>query len=320
MTTPGPDSRSRPIESRTIEMVGLTKRYGRTVAVDDLSFSVLPRRVTGFLGPNGAGKTTTLRMLLGLAAPTSGTATVGGVRYRDLPDPLKAVGAMLDECGAHRGRTGRDQLRIQCTAAGLPARRADEALDLVGLTQAGNRRYEGYSLGMRQRLNLAQAMLGDPGVLILDEPANGLDPEGIAWMRELLRSFAAEGRTVLISSHLIAEVEQTADDLVIISQGKLVAQGPTERIIDGLRHESRVRVRVSRPVELSAALTSAGATVMNGPSDGEGAGVLRVAGLDAAAVASLAGSHGGELFELAEERPDLEQAFLHLTDGKAAIR
>ncbi|MFI6696003.1 ABC transporter ATP-binding protein [Streptomyces sp. NPDC050433] len=318
MTTTGPNSRSRPAEARTIEMAGLTKRYGGTVAVDSLSFSVHPRRVTGFLGPNGAGKTTTLRMLLDLAAPTSGTATIGGVRYRDLPDPLKTVGAMLDECGAHRGRTGRDHLRIQCTAAGLPVCRADEALELVGLTRAGRRRYEEYSLGMRQRLNLAQAMLGDPGVLILDEPANGLDPEGIAWMRELLRNFAAEGRTVLVSSHLIAEVEQIADDLVIISQGKLVAQGPTGRIVDGLRHESRVRVRVSRPVELEAALTSAGATVTGGPSDGDG--VLLVAGLDPSAVASLAASHGGEMSELAEERPDLEQAFLHLTDGKAAIR
>ncbi len=318
MTRTGSNSESRTAESQVFEVRGLTKRYRDVVAVDNLSFSVPPRRVTGFLGPNGAGKTTTLRMLLGLAAPTSGTATINGCRYRDLAEPLKEVGAMLDESGAHRSRTGRDHLRVQCAAVGLPAHRADEVLDFVGLTQAATRRYGQYSLGMRQRLNLAQAMLGDPAVLVLDEPANGLDPEGIAWMRGLLQDFAAEGRTVLVSSHLIAEIEQTADDLVIISQGKLVAQGPTREVIDGLRREPRVRVRVSHPSQLGTALTSAGATVEDASLSSDG--ILLVSGLDTAAVASLAAAHGGELYELAEERPDLEQAFLHLTRGKAEIR
>ncbi|GEC07942.1 ABC transporter ATP-binding protein [Streptomyces spinoverrucosus] len=318
MTTMPNDSEPRSAGSATVEVRGLTKRYGDLVAVDRLSFSVLPGRVTGFLGPNGAGKTTTLRMLLGLTAPTSGTATIHGSRYADLDEPLKAVGAMLDESGAHRARTGRDHLRVQCAAAGLPVGRADEVLELVGLTQAARRRYAEYSLGMRQRLNLAQSMLGDPSVLILDEPANGLDPEGIAWIRGLLRDLATEGRTVLVSSHLIAEVEQIADDLVIISQGGLVAQGPARDVIEGLDSAPRVRVRVSRVAELEAALVSGGASVTLASSDD--GDVLLVAGLDATAVASLAASHGGGLYELTEERPDLEQTFLHLTQGKAAIR
>lgn len=288
------------------------------MAVDNLSFSVAPRRVTGFLGPNGAGKTTTLRLLLNLAVPTSGTATIGGRQYRDLAEPLKRVGAMLDESGAHRSRTGRDHLRVQCAATGLPARRADEVLDLVGLTQAAGRRYAEYSLGMRQRLNLAQALLGDPDVLILDEPANGLDPEGIAWMRGLLRGFAAEGRTVLVSSHLVSEVEQTADDLVIISQGRLVALGPTREIVDGLRREPRTRVCVSHPAALESALVSAGAAVTATAAGGDG--LLLVSGIGPAAIAELAAAHGCELRELVAERPDLEQAFLRLTRGTEEIR
>ncbi|MGW3493900.1 ABC transporter ATP-binding protein [Streptomyces sp. NPDC001020] len=313
MAGEGPNS-----ESGVIEVKGLTKRYRDVVVVDDLSFTVAPRRVTGFLGPNGAGKTTTLRMLLNLAAPSAGTATISGCRHEELAEPLKTVGAMLDDSGAHKGRTGRDHLRVQCAAAGLPARRADEVLDLVGLTPAARRRYGEYSLGMRQRLNLAQALLGDPAVLVLDEPANGLDPEGIAWMRELLRNFAAKGRTVLVSSHLISEVEQTADDLVIINRGRLVAQGATREVVSGLSRALRVRVRVSRTEDLETALTSAGATVTAGtPGDEE---VLLVSGLDTAVVSSLAAVHGGELYELAEERRDLEDAFLHLTGGEGTSR
>jgi len=311
--TKDPDARTGSVQVR-----GLTKRYRDVAAVDDLSFTVEPRRVTGFLGPNGAGKTTTLRLLLGLAAPTAGTATINGRSYRELAEPTKVVGAMLDEAGAHRGRTGRDHLRIQCAAGGLPQRRADEMLDYVGLTPAGRRRYGEYSFGMRQRLSVAQAMLGDPDVLILDEPANGLDPEGIAWMRELLRGFAAQGRTVLVSSHLIAEVEQTVDNLVIISHGRLVAEGSTREVIAGLRQEPRVRVRVAHPAELTAALVAAGATVTPGPPGCDGA--LLVAGIPAAGVSALAASYGGELYELGEDRPDLEQTFLQLTRGKAAIR
>ncbi|MET8937666.1 MULTISPECIES: ABC transporter ATP-binding protein [Streptomyces] len=317
MTSPAVQDAPAPADGRTLEFRGLSKRYRDRSAVQDLSFTVRPGRVTGFLGPNGAGKTTTLRMLLGLTAPTSGTATIGGQRYRDLGQPLRTVGAMLDESGTHRRRTGRDHLRVQCAATGLPARRADEVLDQVGLARAGGRRYEEYSLGMRQRLNLAQALLGDPPVLILDEPANGLDPEGIAWMRALLKGLAAEGRTVLVSSHLISEVEQTADDLVIISQGRLVAEGASRDIAARVRGESRVRVRSSRPAELAAALTAAGATVTDPPAED---GLLFVGGLGTGAVAALAAAHGGELYELTEDAPDLEQAFLRLTQGKAEIR
>ncbi|MEV7638727.1 ABC transporter ATP-binding protein [Streptomyces rubiginosohelvolus] len=317
MTQPAVQDAPAPADGRTLEFRGLSKRYRDRSAVQDLSFTVRPGRVTGFLGPNGAGKTTTLRMLLGLTAPTSGTATIGGQRYRDLGQPLRTVGAMLDESGTHRRRTGRDHLRVQCAATGLPARRADEVLDQVGLARAGGRRYEEYSLGMRQRLNLAQALLGDPPVLILDEPANGLDPEGIAWMRALLKGLAAEGRTVLVSSHLISEVEQTADDLVIISQGRLVAEGASRDIAARVRGESRVRVRSSRPAELAAALVAAGATVTDPPAED---GLLFVGGLGTGAVAALAAAHGGELYELTEDAPDLEQAFLRLTQGKAEIR
>ncbi|MFC8335913.1 ABC transporter ATP-binding protein [Streptomyces rubiginosohelvolus] len=317
MTSPAVQDAPAPADGRTLEFRGLSKRYRDRSAVQDLSFTVRPGRVTGFLGPNGAGKTTTLRMLLGLTAPTSGTATIGGQRYRDLGQPLRTVGAMLDESGTHRRRTGRDHLRVQCAATGLPARRADEVLDQVGLARAGGRRYEEYSLGMRQRLNLAQALLGDPPVLILDEPANGLDPEGIAWMRALLKGLAAEGRTVLVSSHLISEVEQTADDLVIISQGRLVAEGASRDIAARVRGESRVRVRSSRPAELAAALVAAGATVTDPPAED---GLLFVGGLGTGAVAALAAAHGGELYELTEDAPDLEQAFLRLTQGKAEIR
>ncbi|MFF9083100.1 ABC transporter ATP-binding protein [Streptomyces rubiginosohelvolus] len=317
MTSPAVQDAPAPADGRTLEFRGLSKRYRDRSAVQDLSFTVRPGRVTGFLGPNGAGKTTTLRMLLGLTAPTSGTATIGGQRYRDLGQPLRTVGAMLDESGTHRRRTGRDHLRVQCAATGLPARRADEVLDQVGLARAGGRRYEEYSLGMRQRLNLAQALLGDPPVLILDEPANGLDPEGIAWMRALLKGLAAEGRTVLVSSHLISEVEQTADDLVIISQGRLVAEGASRDIAARVRGESRVRVRSSRPAELAAALVTAGATVTEPPAED---GLLFVGGLGTGAVAALAAAHGGELYELTEDAPDLEQAFLRLTQGKAEIR
>src|SRR5215469_14654407 len=194
----------------------LTKRYGSVVAVDGLSFEVGPGRVTGFLGPNGAGKTTTLRMLLGLAAPNSGTATINGARYRDLPDPARTVGAALEADSFHPGRSAIEHLRIVAIAAGIPRHRAAEVLDLVGLADAARRRVGTFSLGMRQRLTLAATLLGDPGVLILDEPLNGLDPDGIRWMRDLLRQLAGQGRTVLVSSHLLAEAAQTVDDVVVI--------------------------------------------------------------------------------------------------------
>src|SRR5688572_29729487 len=206
-----------------IVVSGLTKQYKRVRAVDNLSFEVQPGRVTGFLGPNGAGKTTTLRMLLNLVRPTAGTATIGGHRYADLTHPVQTVGAVLEASSAHKARSGRNHLRVIATSAGLPTERVDEVLDLVGLTPAAKRKFKGYSLGMRQRLGIAAALLGDPHVLILDEPANGLDPEGIRWMRDLLQKLAAEGRTVLVSSHLLSEMELLADDVVIIAAGKLVA-------------------------------------------------------------------------------------------------
>ncbi len=210
----------------TIELDGLTKRFGSLVAVDHVSFSVDQGTVTGFLGPNGAGKTTTLRMLLGLVSPSEGTAIINGYPYRELIEPRHVVGAMLESSGAYPGRTARNHLRIEALAGGAPRSRVDEVLDLVDLTAAANRRVGQFSLGMRQRLGLATALLCDPEILILDEPANGLDPEGVHWLRRLLRNLAAEGRTVLVSSHILAEVAQTVDSVVILDHGRLVTQAP----------------------------------------------------------------------------------------------
>ena len=298
-----------------IVVSGLTKHYKNVRAVDNLSFTVQPGRVTGFLGPNGAGKTTTLRMLLNLVTPTAGTATIGGQRYADLKDPLHTVGAVLEASSAHKGRTGINHLRMICAAAGLPRQRADEALAMVGLTPAAKRKFKGYSLGMRQRLGIAAAMLGDPQVLVLDEPANGLDPEGIRWMRDLLKALATRGRTVLVSSHLLSEMQLLADDLVIIASGKLVRQGTVEQVMDSMAHTAQVRVRTPQVAELTAALTALNATVT---PNGEGA--LMVAGVDAPGVGRAALKAGVELHELTLERPDLERVFLELTAGKAAIR
>jgi len=292
----------------------LTKQYKRLRAVDDLSFRVRPGRVTGFLGPNGAGKTTTLRMLLGLVTPTAGTATIGGRRYVELHDPIRQVGAVLEASSAHRGRTGRNHLRMICLAAGLPESRADETLELVGLTPAARRKFKGYSLGMRQRLGIAAAMLGDPRVLVLDEPANGLDPEGIRWMRDLLKALAAEGRTVLVSSHLLGEMQLLADDVVIMATGKLIQQGTVDDVL-GSMSGAQVRVRTPQPAELIAALVALHATAVSQPD-----GSLLVSGADAAAVGHAAFTASVELHELISERGDLEQVFLQLTAGKAGIR
>jgi ABC-2 type transport system ATP-binding protein len=301
--------------SEEIVVSNLTKHYKKLRAVDDLSFSVRPGRVTGFLGPNGAGKTTTLRMLLNLVTPTAGAATIGGLRYVDMPDPIRHVGAVLEASSAHRGRTGRNHLRVICRAAGLPLGRADEALALVGLTPAANRKFKGYSLGMRQRLGIAAAMLGDPRVLILDEPANGLDPEGIRWMRDLLKALAAEGRTILVSSHLLGEMQQMADDVVILAAGRLIQQGPVETVLGSMAGAAQVRVRTPQPAELTAALSELSATVAAQPD-----GALLVTGADAAAVGHAAFTASVELHELTRERADLEQVFLQLTAGKAEIR
>jgi ABC-2 type transport system ATP-binding protein len=298
-----------------IVVSALTKVYKTVRAVDNLSFTVEPGRVTGFLGPNGAGKTTTLRMLLNLVRPTSGSATIGGHRYAELRDPLRHVGAVLEASSAHKGRTGRNSLRVTCAAAGLPDARADEVLTMVGLTPAAKRKFKGYSLGMRQRLGIAQALLGDPHVLILDEPANGLDPEGIRWMRHLLKGLADQGRTILVSSHLLSEMELLADDLVIIAAGQLIRQGSVKSIVDSMSHQARVRVRTPNPDGLTAAVKDKGASL--GPVED---GALTVIGLEAAEVGAAAFAAGVELHELVSERPDLEGVFLELTHEKAGIR
>ncbi|MCG5467794.1 ABC transporter ATP-binding protein [Micromonospora sp. LAH09] len=309
------DGQRSPTSDGQIVVSGLTKQYKSVRAVNNLSFTVAPGRVTGFLGPNGAGKTTTLRMLLNLVTPTAGTATISGHRYADLPDPLRHVGAVLEASSAHKGRTGINHLRVICAAAGLPKQRADEVLALVGLTPAAKRKFKGYSLGMKQRLGIAAAMLGDPRVLILDEPANGLDPEGIRWMRGFLKNLAHEGRTVLVSSHLLSEMQLLADDVVIIAAGQLVRQGPVDQVLGSMAQGALVRVRTPQAEALTAALKAQSATV-----DTDEHGTLLVGGVDAPTVGRAALAAGVELHELSTERPDLERVFLELTAGKAGIR
>jgi ABC-2 type transport system ATP-binding protein len=282
---------------------GLTKRYGAVTAVEDLSFEVRPGAVTGFLGPNGAGKTTTLRMVLGLARPTAGRATILGQPFTALPDPARSVGANLEICGMHPGRSGRNHLLALAAFAGLPASRVDEVLDLVEMRAAANRRAGGYSTGMRQRLGLAATLLGDPEVLVLDEPANGLDPQGIRWLRDFLRGAAAEGRTVLVSSHVLSEVEQTVDDVLVIHRGRLVQSGPIASLLTG----AGVRVRSPRAADLATLLERDGADVRI-----EG-GVLWVHGRTTDAVGDLAFANGIALHELAVEAASLEEIFFRLT-------
>ncbi|MGH3462348.1 MAG: ABC transporter ATP-binding protein [Kribbellaceae bacterium] len=291
-----------------IVVSGLTKIFGTVKAVDNLSFTVDPSSVTGFLGPNGAGKTTTLRCLLGLVTPTGGSATIGGLRYADLPYPSSAVGAVLDVSTFHPARTARNHLRVICAANGFDVGRADEVLDLVGLTPVGTRKVRAFSTGMRQRLGLAAALLGDPGVLVLDEPASGLDPDGIAWLRAFLRRMAAEGRTVLVSSHVLSEVEQTADDVVIIDRGSLVGQGSLAELAD--RQGGTVLVRSPELGRLAVAL--------RGRAEVEHLdGALAVSGLRPAEVGHLAFLEQVELHELTMERSDLEDVFFALTREKA---
>jgi ABC-2 type transport system ATP-binding protein len=288
-----------------IEVDSLTKRFGSTLAVDDLSFSVPAGTITGFLGPNGAGKSTTLRSILGLVRPTSGTTTVLGRPYRELDRPLERCGAVLETFDAHPGRSGRNHLRVLASAAGLPSPRIDELLELVELTGAARRRVKGYSLGMRQRLGLAAALLGDPEVLVLDEPANGLDPQGIRWLRDFLRSLASEGRTVLISSHVLAEIAQTVDEVVIIHRGRLVRHATLAEV--EAMAAGAARVRSPDAERLASVLTGAGLDVR---SLGEG-GLAVTASPEQ--VGELAASHGIVLHELTTERATLEEVFLELT-------
>jgi ABC-2 type transport system ATP-binding protein len=299
------------IAAGRIMVSGLTKHFGTVRAVDNLSFTVEPGTVTGFLGPNGAGKTTTLRMLLGLVTPTAGEATIGGQRYHDLRNPLETVGAALEASSFHKARSGRNHLRILCAAAGLPASRADEVLELVGMVPAGDRKVRGYSMGMRQRLGLAQAMLGDPQVLILDEPANGLDPAGISWLRGLLRSLADTGKTVLVSSHLLNEVEQTVDDVVIIAAGRSVRQGR----VAALKAEAQAGVLVRTPDAERLVKALNGAPVRSGGQPG----LLLVERVPAAEIGRAALAAGVELHELTPIQSDLEGLFLALTNEKATI-
>jgi ABC-2 type transport system ATP-binding protein len=292
-----------------ISVQGLTKRFGDVLAVDQLHFQVDPGTVVGFLGPNGAGKTTTLRMLLGLVAPAAGTATVAGRPYRELPDPARRVGAVLEASGFHPGRSARDHLRVLAVAAGIDPARADQALERTGLAAAGRRRVGGFSLGMRQRLGLAAALLGDPEVLILDEPANGLDPEGVHWLRGLIRGLADEGRTVLVSSHVLAEVAQTVDQVVIIDRGRLVAQSTLAALTAGA--DRAVRVRTPQPETLRDLLVARGARVaLDGP------GQLVVTGATTEQVGQAAAAGGVVLHEMRFERSNLEDVFLELTGRK----
>ncbi len=291
-----------------IEVKDLSKRFGKVLAVDDLSFRAEPGTITGFLGPNGAGKSTTLRSALGLVHPDAGGVTVLGVPYRRLDRPLHRVGAVLEASEVHPGRSGRNHLRILATAAGIPRSRVDEVLGLVELSAAARRRVKGYSLGMRQRLGLASALLGDPEVLVLDEPASGLDPAGIRWLRDLLRSLAAEGRTVLLSSHVLAEVSQTVDRVVIIHRGKLVRQGSIAEVLAGA--EGATRVRSPDAKRLAELLAGRGKTVTD-----LGDGALAV---DAPPeqVGELAAANAVVLHELTVEQATLEEVFFELTGGE----
>jgi ABC-2 type transport system ATP-binding protein len=300
-----------PTADGRIVASSLTKLFGEIKAVDGLSFSVEPGSVTGFLGPNGAGKTTTLRMILGLATPTSGTGIINGVTYAHLPDPGRTVGAVLEATSFHPGRSARNHLRVFCAAAGLPDKRADEVLEWVGLTQAARYPVRGFSLGMRQRLGLATALLGNPRVLLLDEPANGLDPEGIAWLRGLLRHFAdADGRTVLISSHVLSEVEQTVDRVVIIARGRLIYEG---KLADLEGASAGVVVRTPTPDALSTALAPLHAKVTP-RADGS----LAIVGATPEAVGRVAWEAHVELHELRAGSSSLEETFLRLTAEPSA--
>ncbi|WP_053208116.1 ATP-binding cassette domain-containing protein [Jiangella muralis] len=291
----------------TIELRGLTKRYGPDTVVDDVSFTVGPGQVTGFLGPNGAGKSTTMKMIMGLAAPTHGSVTIGGRRYRDLPVPLTTVGALLDAGAVHGGRTARDHLLALALSNGLPRCRVDEVLARTGLGGVAGKRAGGFSLGMRQRLGIAATLLGDPQALIFDEPVNGLDPEGIRWIRDLMRSLAREGRSVLVSSHLMSEMAQSADHLVVIGRGRVIADTGMSEFLRA-NGEGTVLVRTREPGAFALRLTAAGAAVREGLESS-----LVVSGMSSDDIGALAAFHGVALSELTPQRASLEDAFMDLT-------
>lgn len=306
-----------------IEIQGLTKEYDGRRVVDDLSFEVRPGLVTGFLGPNGAGKSTTMRLVLGLDRPTAGRALVGGRPYTELTQPLRQVGALLDAHALHGGRTASGHLRWLAASNGLPQRRVDEVLAQAGLADETGRRIRGFSLGMRQRLGVAAALLGDPPVLLLDEPVNGLDPEGIRWIRNLLRELAAEGRAVLVSSHLMTEMALTADHLVVIGRGRLLADATTAEFIE--RHgRTRIRVRAVNPTKLAALLGSD--LLRQSDPDADLAatqvddGAWEVTGAEPEQIAALAAAHGVVLYEIAVQQDSLEEAFMRMTADSVEYR
>jgi len=290
-----------------IEARGLTKRYGGTLAVDDLSFSVAPGKITGFLGPNGAGKTTTMRLILGLDRPTAGRVTINGKPFDEVEQPMRQVGALLDAKAVHGGRSAYNHLLCVAQSNNLPRRRVDEVLGLVGLTSVARKRAKGFSLGMGQRLGIAAALLGDPQILMFDEPVNGLDPEGILWIRNLMKALAAEGRTIFVSSHLMSEMENTADHLLVIGRGRLIADCTVDEFI-AANSQQNVRVRTPQPDQLAKLVAAAGATVRE-----NGDGSMVVSGLDPARVGDLAYENAVRLHELAPVHASLEQAFMELT-------
>ena len=305
-----------------IDVTHLTKRYGETLAVEDLSFRVRPGHVTGFLGPNGAGKSTTMRMILGLDAPTAGRVTVVGRPYSSLPAPLRVVGSLLDAGAVHPGRSARDHLRWLAASNGIPVTRVDGVLDVVGLTSVAHRRTAGFSLGMGQRLGLAGALLGDPEVLLLDEPVNGLDTEGIRWVRDLLRRLASEGRTVFVSSHVMSEMELTADHLIVIGRGRLLAEAPMDEFI---RRNSRPLTRVRTPdaARLRPALDRAGATVEAADAAADAAddpGGWDVSGLTAEEIGDLAARDRIVLHELTPRLSSLEDVYTAMTESSVEFR
>ncbi|QDY80077.1 ATP-binding cassette domain-containing protein [Streptomyces qinzhouensis] len=294
----------------SIDVVGMTKQYGAKRALDGVTFSVRPGRVTGFLGPNGAGKSTAMRLMVGLDRPTSGTATIGGSAYASLADPLRTVGALLDPQAALGSRTARAHVKILAAAGRIPARRVEEVLEQAGIASVAGRRIKTYSLGMRQRLGIATALLGDPEVLLLDEPSNGLDPEGITWIRELMRSLAAEGRTVLVSSHLMGETSAFADHLVVLGKGRLLADTPLGEFVSAWT-VPRVWLRTADAERTRSALAAEGLTF-----SGSGDGRWTVEGADLAGIGALAAREGLSVLELAAEEPSLEDAYLALTAGE----
>ncbi|KAB8164566.1 ATP-binding cassette domain-containing protein [Streptomyces sp. 3MP-14] len=302
-----------------IEATGLTKSFGSKTAVYNLTFRVQPGKVTGFLGPNGAGKSTTMRMILGLDTPSNGTVTIGGYQYRQLPNAPRQVGALLDANAKHGGRNARAHLLCLAQLSGIPARRVDEVLDVVGLTQVGGKRSKGFSLGMGQRLGIAAALLGDPQVLLFDEPVNGLDPEGIRWVRELMRRLAGEGRTVFVSSHLMSEMAQTADHLIVIGRGQLMADLPVRAFIEQ-NSTGFARVRTPDGEEeqrdlLVRALTEDGGQVVAEPE-----GTLKVTGLELPRISELAHRVDVRLWELSPHHASLEEAYMRMTQGAVDFR